>query len=145
MSDSAWTTELSADVAGFLLEFERRGAAPEGDDGAQFHDSFVVADPNQANVISRELFVQSLPYRRAMFAKAGVGGSHLVRASQLDLDERYSLVRTEWDAVRADADPLRLESTFLLMRHDGGATVLAYVNHRDITRILADLAAGGAD
>jgi len=142
--DSTWTTDLTPDVAEFLSEFERRGRPTEHDDGALFHTSFIAADPNQASTVTRDLFVQSLPVRRTMFAKARVGVAHLVRAAQLDLDARYVLVRSEWDAEREGSEPIRLESTFLVMRGDDGLTVLAYLNHRDIAAILAELAARSA-
>ena len=145
MNYSTWTTDLARDVAEFLTEFERRGLLPEEDDGALFQPSFIVADPNQATTIARETFVQSLPFRRSMFAKARVGAARLVRASQLDLDDRYLLVRSEWAAQRDASESIPLDSTFLLRRSDDGLTVLAYLNHRDIAKVLAELAADGTN
>ncbi|WP_131748908.1 hypothetical protein [Frankia sp. Cppng1_Ct_nod] len=138
MITSAWKP-LDSDIREFLTEFERRGAEPESDSGEQFADQFVVADPNRAMVLAREAFVASLPYRRGMFETAGVGNARCVGAAQLDLDDRHVLVTSDWDADRGDEEPLRLESTFLLRREDGGPRILAYLNHRDIVAVLGAL------
>jgi len=127
---------LDPDIRAFLPEFERRGADPESDAGEQFADQFVTSGPQQAMVVTREALVASLPRRRQMFAGAGVGSARCIDAAQLDLDDHHLLVRSDWDADRTGAEPLRLESTFLLRRDNDGPRILAYLNHRDIAAAL---------
>lgn len=138
MITSTWQSP-DPDILAFVAEFERRGADPESDSGDQFADQFVTTDPNRTAVVSRDLLVASLPQRRQMFARAGVGPARHVRSAQLDLDERHLLLTTEWDAPRPGAQPLRLESTFLLRREPDGPRILAYLNHKDIAAELAQL------
>jgi hypothetical protein len=105
---STWQSP-DPDILAFVAEFERRGADPESDSesesesGDQFADQFVTTDPNRTAVVSRDLLVASLPQRRQMFAKAGVGPARHVRSAQLDLDARHLLLTTEWDAPRPGA------------------------------------------
>jgi hypothetical protein len=132
------TWELpGAEVQAFLAEFERRDRARGENDGDQFADAFVVADPTGRRVLSRESLVATLPHRRRMFEAAGVTGVRCVNAAQLVLDEHHVLVTTDWDADRAGAEPVRLESTYLLRREGGRLVVLAYLNHRDVAALLA--------
>lgn len=134
-----WKT-LDSDLDAFLIEFERRGADPESDDGDQFADQFLVTDPQHGTVLARESLVASLPFRRRMFQDAGVGSAHRVEAAQLDLDPWHVLVKSDWDAERGDEPPVRLESTFLIRRDDAGPRILAYLNHKDIAAVLSALA-----
>jgi hypothetical protein len=133
---STWKS-LDPEIHAFIAEFERRGAEPESDAGEQFADQFISADPHQTMVLTRDILVASLPRRRQMFAEVGVGSARCVDAVQLDLDDRYLLVRSEWDADRTGGQPLRLESTFLVRREDDGPRIVVYLNHRDIAAVLA--------
>lgn len=139
MTANGWH-DPDLDVGNFLAAFALRSAgAQDGADddaGRQFHDPFIAADPRAAHAVPRALFVASLPARRALFARAGVGETALVRAVQLDLDDAHVVVSTEWDAARQDGDPLRLESTFLLRRESEGLQILVYLNHRDVLALL---------
>jgi len=138
MITSTWKP-LDPDIRAFLTDFERRGAEPDSDSGEQFAEAFLVGDPNHATVLERTVLVASLPSRRAMFDKAGIRPARCVDAAQLDLDDHYVLLTTDWDADREHEAPLRLESTFLLRRGSTGVSVLAYLNHRDIAAVLASL------
>jgi hypothetical protein len=126
-----------ADVQAFLADLERGDRTPGGDGGEQFADAFVVADPTDARVVPRDALVAALPQRRRMFEAAGVGDVRCVDAAQLVLDDHHVLVTSDWDAERAAAAPVRLESTYLLRRDGGRLVVLAYLNHRDLAALFA--------
>ncbi|WP_019926070.1 hypothetical protein [Nocardia sp. BMG111209] len=130
---------LDPDLAAFLTAFESSSATPESDQGEQFAEQFVTADPNRAIVVTREALVGSLPMRRRLFESAGLGHAVCVASAQLDLDEHHALVTTDWDTPRAGAEPIRLESTYLIRRDDEGPRILVYLNHRDIVAVLGAL------
>jgi hypothetical protein len=98
--------------------------------GDCFADSFLSADPDGARPVPREVFVQALPRRAALFADAGLEPAVLTSLTQTRLDDHYVLVRTEWAAPRFEGgDPLPLASSFLL--HDDGERlrIVLYLNH----------------
>jgi hypothetical protein len=136
VNTSTWTS-LAPDVDAFFAAYERRGANPEEDSGDHFAEEFLTADPNHALTLTRATLVASLPARRQMFAKAGIGALRLADASQLDLDQHHVLVRADWTADRAGGQPLRLESTFLLRRDEERLHILVYLNHHDVRAVLS--------
>ena len=136
MITASWKP-LDPDIRDFLTEFQRRGDESEADDGGYFAEQFLTTDPNRAAVVTRAMLIASLPARRKMFEAAGVGTVRCVDASQLDLDEYHVLVTTDWEAERPGNPSLRLESTYLLRREADGPRVVVYLNHRDLTTLLA--------
>ncbi|WP_153343249.1 hypothetical protein [Nocardia aurantia] len=130
---------LDPDLAAFLTEFEKANATTESDQGRPFAEQFLTTDPNRATVVTREALVASLPMRRRLFESAGLGHAVCVASAQLDLDEHHVLVTTDWDTPRAGAEPVRLESTYLIRRDDDDLRILVYLNHRDIVAVLGAL------
>lgn len=137
MISSTWKP-LDPDIEAFLTAYEKFGDTPEPDAGTPFAEHFIATDPQRATMVSPAMLVASLPARRKMFEQAGIGAIHRTGAAQQDLDAHHVLVTTEWEAERATGDPLRLESTFLLRREADGPRILVYLNHHDITALLAD-------
>lgn len=133
---STWKS-VDADIEAFLTNYEKFGDTPGAGAATPFAEQFIATDPQQATVVSPEMLIASLPARRKMFEQAGIGKIRRVGAAQLDLDAHHSLVNTEWEADRWGGDPLRLESTFLLRRAADGPRILVYLNHHDITALLA--------
>jgi hypothetical protein len=72
-----------------------------------------------------------------MFDAAGVSDVQRVDARQLRLDDHHLLVSVDWTAARADQDPVRLESTFLVRREPDGLRIVVYLNHHDVAALLA--------
>ena len=122
--------EPDADVQTFLDAFDR---AP---DSTFFAERFLTADPSRAVITDRAALDAALPARREMFARAGVGPLTRAAAAQLDLDPWHVLLGVEWEASRPGS-PLRLDATFLVRREQEVLRILAYLNHRDITQLLA--------
>ena len=116
--------------------FDRFAAASRSLDsgvlGRCFADQFLSADATGAQPVTREAFLDALPRRVEMFAKAGIDpGARLERIEQIALDDHYVLVRTQWQASRTGGgEPLSLASSFLL--HDGeDLRIVLYLNHED--------------
>lgn len=108
-------------------------------------DEVLAIDTNRASMLARATLVASLPTRMKMFENGGVGALHHANGSQLDLDERPLLVTVDWEAKRADGNPLLLRSTFLLRREEGGPRILVYLNHGDVAAVLFPGAHQAAD
>jgi hypothetical protein len=136
MITSGWTP-LDPDIDAFVDEYDRLGTRPDGDTTTLFAASFLALDPARAVTLTPAMLASALPARRGMFDAAGVGPIRRGDARQLRLDDRHVLVTVDWTAERADRDPLRLESTFLIRREPDGPRILVYLNHRDIAALLA--------
>lgn len=136
MTPSALTTSL-------WVFFERFDAADDTDpaSGADlFHGQFLSLDPNGVTVVTREQLRAVLPRRAQMFGSIGATGTRLRDLEARSLDDRHVLAETTWDVELkdADADPLVLHSTYLLRREAEDWSVVVYLNHQDIGRVLAE-------
>jgi hypothetical protein len=124
------------DVRAFLDDFDERGASPDGGSEQLFAATFLAADPSSAVPLTPEQLAGTLPARRAMFDAAGVGAVRRQRAQQLRLDDRHVVVSGTWSADRTEG-ALELSSTLLLRSERDGYRVLVYLNHHDISALLA--------
>jgi hypothetical protein len=124
------------DVRAFLDDFDERGADPDGGSEQLFAPTFLAADPSFAVPLTAAQLAGTLPTRRAMFEAAGVGAVRRQSAQQLRLDDRHVLVSGTWSADRAGG-ALELSSTLLLRSEPDGYRVLVYLNHHDISALLA--------
>lgn len=104
-----------------------------------FHEQFFSLDPNSATLTSREQLRSSLPLRAKLFSTIGAVGTRLRRLEPVVLDQTHVLARTTWDVLFADetAQPLALESSYLLRRMDGRWQVLVYLNHHDVVDVIS--------
>jgi hypothetical protein len=133
--NTTWS-DPDPDVRAFLDDFDERGADPDGSSEQLFAATFLAADPSFAVPLTPEQLAGTLPARRAMFEAAGVGAVRRRRAQQLRLDDRHVLVSGTWSADRAGG-ALELSSTLLLRSEPDGYRVLVYLNHHDISALLA--------
>jgi hypothetical protein len=115
----------SSDVADFL---RRLSAEP----ARSFAEVFLVGDAGGARPVTREAFLDALPLRAEMFARAGVGEPLLDRVAVTELDQHYLVARTEWTAPRRGGDAVRLVSSYLLHRDGDDLRVVVYLNHRGV-------------
>lgn len=136
MTTSEWTA-LEPTIHAFVDEYDRRSAEPDTDPTALFADSFLALDPARAITLTPTILAKALPARRGMFDAAGVGAIRRTNARQLHLDDHHILVSVDWTAARADRNPLHLASTFLLRQQPDGPRILVYLNHHDVTALLA--------
>ena len=104
-----------------------------------FAEAFVSADPAGTQVVAREMFLDFLPRRAALFASAALASPTLSSVSHTVLDDHYVLVDTSWTADRpaAAGGPVTLLSTFVVHLSADGPRIVFYLNHRDLTQVLA--------
>ncbi len=136
MTSSAAATSVRA----FL---ERLDGGSDGDpaSGADlFHDQVLSLDPNGVTVVTREQLRAALPMRAQMFGSIGATRTRLRDVDVRPLDDQHVLAETTWDVELedADGDPLVLHSTYLLRGEGEGWSVVVYLNHQDIGRVLAE-------
>jgi hypothetical protein len=134
------TSTPTASVRAFLERFDAGSDADPASGAGLFHEQFLNLDPNAATVVSREQLRAVLPMRAQMFGSIGATGTRLRDVDVRPLDDLHVLAETTWDVELEDpdADPLVLHSTYLLRRAGEDWSVVVYLNHQDIGRVLAE-------
>jgi hypothetical protein len=110
--------------------------------GTLFAPVFMTAGEHGVQIVRASDLVRAIPKRRAMLEAMGCQLPQLETVRDTALDERYSLVRTEWRwrVVRAGqvvAD-LTLPSSFLVDRGGAMPQIVCYLPHQDITTVLRE-------
>ena len=124
-------TATDGEMTAFFAQFSSGSARLDPELlGARFAEVFLVGDASGAKPVSREAFLRMLPQRAETFTRAGIGTPVLDQLTFDNLDDHYTLARTEWTAPRDGGDTVRLVSSYLLHRQDGALRVVAYLNHR---------------
>jgi hypothetical protein len=139
------TYNLRPDVRSFFEAFS--AAAQRLDPGEQreyWAPTFLSLAPDRAVLIPREEMLAVLPRRRQLFESIGATASELVAAEEIPLDDLHTIVRTSWrwhlPAAAGSEDELVLESTYLLRRENTGWVIAVYLNHQDVTAVIAERA-----
>jgi hypothetical protein len=131
-------TSLTAEVRAFFDEFERNSAELAIDRiAAQFADTFMNADPQRAMPVPKAAFIAALPQREKMFEAAGISRVRLASVRETVLDPMHVLAVTDWIAESTDGAEIPLASSFILRRQGSSFVVVFYLNHQDITAVLA--------
>ena len=129
---------LTAEVRAFFDEFERNSAELAIDRiAAQFADIFLNADPQRVMPVPKAAFIAALPQRDKMFQAAGISRVRLVSVRETALDPLHILAATDWIAETTDGADIPLASSFILRRQGSSFVVVFYLNHQDITAVLA--------
>ena len=116
----------------FFERFERSSAAGDADALAGlFAPSFLSASADGERIVTSGELVQAIPKRKQLFEKIGHRSTTLMSVHETKLDERYSLVRTEWRwriARGQDAaTDITLPSTFIVQRANDGPRIVFYL------------------
>jgi len=125
---------LSVDpIQQFFREFEHNShLADIAASVSQFADVFMAAGPTGAIAVRAGDFAQALPKRKQLFDRLGCRSTALENMRQTRLDERYTLVETEWRMDFALAgrqcEQVRVGSTMIVF----------YLSHQDIMAILKE-------
>jgi len=122
---------LPPDAAAFLDAFAAAVSAADHDSVSRlFSEQFLVGDASSAKVITRDQFADALPARAAAAHAAGVGTAELTGARALALDDSWTVLWTDWQALVSGATAMTMRSTFLVHSAPGGSPVAhAYLNH----------------
>jgi Domain of unknown function (DUF4440) len=109
---------------------------------ALYAPSFLMAGPGGPQVVKASDLALAIPKRKQLFDAAGCRSTTLRSVDHTPLDDRYSLVRTEWQwtFVRADGSStvIALPSSFIVDRAADGGRIVCYINHADMVAIMRD-------
>jgi hypothetical protein len=84
----------------------------------------------------------AIPKRKQLFESIGCRSTTLVSLQETRLDDRYTMVRTEWRwrFEQSAEKPLdvTLPSTFIVQRSPDGLRIVFYLRHQDIMTVLRE-------
>jgi hypothetical protein len=128
-------------IRAFFRRFETQSAANDVEGlAAMYAPSFLMGGPSGAQIVKAGDLLYAIPKRKQLFDAAGCRSTTLLSLDETRLDDRYSLVRTEWQwtFARADgaADQITLPSSFIVDRGSAVLQIVCYINHADITAIM---------
>ena len=129
--------DVRADEVREFFETMAAGGPTAGAD--LFHDPFVSLDPANVAVVGREQLRAVLPARERMFAAAGLEAAPELREVETAvLDDLHVLARATWHLKpgKPGAEPVVLESSYLLRREGQGWTAVVYLNHHDVRQLV---------
>jgi len=127
----------------FFEQYERNSAAGDAQAlAAQYADVFLTAGPNGVQTAKASDLLHVIPRRRQLFASIGWQSTTLVSLAETRLDDRYSVVRTEWRWRLAPSGKglaeLTLPSTFIVERSAEGLRIVFYLAHHDLMTVLRE-------
>ena len=107
-----------------------------------YADSFVVAGANGVQVVKASDLAHIVSKRKQILDAAGCQAAKLVSLNETKLDDRYSMVRTEWrwrltSGENAPSE-ITLPSTYIVRRSSEGLQIAFYLAHGDITAVLRE-------
>ena len=131
-----------ATIRAFFTEYERLTAAGDGEGLARLYAPvFQMAGPAGVQVVKSGDLAYAVAKRKQLFESIGFRPTRLVSLHETPLDERYELVRTEWqwrlDRGGSVAE-LTLPSTFILERTAEGLRIVFYLTHQDVMTALRE-------
>ncbi|NYF50217.1 hypothetical protein [Tunturiibacter gelidoferens] len=134
---------IDKEVEDFLKRFQINANVGSAEEIVeQFADVFMSADPSGARAVPSSKLLMAIPLRKKLFEGVGGGATALVSVEQTMLDNRYVLLKTEWqmklDRGSGPGDGLTLRSTFVLYRSDDGLKIVFYLNHEDLMSLLRE-------
>ena len=121
----------------FFRRFEAQTATGDVEGLADLYaPSFLMAGPGGTRIVNARDLIHAIPKRKQLFDAAGCRSTTLVSVDETRLDDRYSLVRTEWEWAfqRTDGTTTAISqpSTFIVDRGADGGKIVCYMNHGDV-------------
>jgi len=121
----------------FFRTFEQLSAESNTADLAGLYaPSFLLAGPGGSQVVRTADLQQAAAKRKDLFKSLGCTSTHLVTLHETGLDDRYSLVRTEWhwrfERPPAALVEFTLPSSYVVERSPDRWQIVAYIPHADI-------------
>jgi len=121
----------------FFRTFEQLNAESDAAGLAGLYaPSFLLAGPSGSQLVRAADLQQAIPKRKALFKNLGCTSTRLATLQETSLDDRYSLVRTEWrwrfERSREAAVEFTLPSSYLIERSPDRWQIVAYIPHADI-------------
>jgi hypothetical protein len=104
--------------------------------------TILVAGPTGTHVVTSADLLRVIPKRKQLLESIGYQRTTLVGFHEIELDQRYTLARTEWQwqfgPAGAARNELTLPSTFIVERSSDGLRIVVYVMHQDLVGVLHD-------
>jgi hypothetical protein len=121
----------------FFRTFEQLSAASNAVDLAGLYaPSFLMAGPNGSQLVRASDLQEAIPKRKELFKSLGCTSTHLAALAETALDDRYSLVRTEWrwcfERSQEASVEFTLPSSFVIERSPDRWQIVAYIPHADV-------------
>jgi hypothetical protein len=128
---------MATPMESFFRTFEQLSAESNAADLAGLYaPSFLLAGPSGSQLVRAVDLQQAIPKRKDLFKTLGCTSTHLATLEETVLDDRYSLVRTEWRWRFERSGEARVEFTlpasYVIERSPDRWQIVAYIPHADI-------------
>ena len=128
---------MATPMESFFRTFEQLSAESKAADLAGLYaPSFLLAGPSGSQLVRAADLQQAIPKRKDLFKTLGCTSTHLATLEETSLDDRYSLVRTEWhwrfERPSEAMVEFTLPSSYVVERSPDGWQIVAYIPHADI-------------
>jgi hypothetical protein len=103
--------------------------------------TILVAGPDGTHVVTSADLLRAIAKRKQLFESIGYRSTTLVGLHEIELDQRYTMARTEWQwhfGPEVAPDELTLPSTFIVECSSDGPRIVVYVMHQDVVGVLRD-------
>jgi hypothetical protein len=113
---------------------------------SQFAETFMVADPQGAQVVPANAFALALPRRKKQFEEMGCRSTELKSLRETTLGNHYVMAETEWQMTfaRGEESPeeIRVASTFIVYTGDEQPKIVFYLPQHDVMALLKNRRVG---
>ena len=127
---------MATPMESFFRTFEQLSAESNAADHAGLYaSSFLLAGPSGSQLVRAADLQQAIPKRKDLFKTLGCTSTHLATLQETSLDDRYSLVRTEWHwrfERSSGVVEFTLPSSYVIERASDHWQIVAYIPHADI-------------
>jgi hypothetical protein len=128
---------MATPMESFFRTFEQLSAESKAADLAGLYaPSFLLAGPSGSQLVRAADLQQAIAKRKDLFKTLGCTSTHLATLQETSLDDRYSLVRTEWywrfEQSSQALVEFTLSSSYVIERSPDRWQIVAYIPHADI-------------
>jgi hypothetical protein len=127
-------------IEAFFRRFELNNKSDFPAAVSQFADTFMAAGPQGVQCVQASDFALALPKRKRLFDSFGCQSAALVSFSEDRLDDRFVLVRAQWQMIFArdqqDSKTALANSTFIIDTYAESFKIVFYLAHQDHMGIL---------
>src|SRR5262249_11030760 len=126
------------DLRAFFRNFEHSSATADDERlAAMYATSLLMAGPSGAQIVKASALVHALPKRRRLVESAGCTSTRLASLVETRLDDRYSIVRIEWqwrlEPRAGEPADITLPSSYIVERAGDALKIVCYIAHAAIT------------
>jgi hypothetical protein len=135
--------QVSAIVKKFFEDFEQRSNAFANELALQFSDPFMVADPDgRIQVVKRDDFIAGIAKRQQFFNSIGFQFTKILSIVESRLYDHYVMAKVHvlmrFEKIDGHLIDLQDSTTYILFVNDDSATIVFYLTHANLTKIMQD-------